>query len=479
MSATSTSLALDPKTGNPNLNTTMPDDEFDNLLKMPFKKFKKTLNTKKLNLNAQEKEISLLFKISPMKTQCLDYNKKMRFLYNEYGGDVNLINISESHKNTMLHTLLMNEEREEALEFFELASHTNRKNLLDPNIKDVNGRTILMLAIIIGFDEFIKRLINHRARLDLRLDEVDNIKFSAFHLACILRNGTAVELLITHGAKRRLQDTWQRVATQYLETDFPYLKGSKGLMDSMTMNIERAKNAPNNTVQGSGSLLKNSLDGLITKSSHDNIAREISTYLRSKSMKLDKTQLFNVMLNMFFHNLQKHGIVASKVKMNIKRAELMSFNKEAIQAQACTDEQWKEFVDFRESLSRTSLEEHILSPARRNILLQYAIYHPNRAAIKAMLMLPQYAQFSSTEADVVASYLEVDLQKELEAVESSEEASKSDKKDGPILFRYHTKYGVLAGASSSAEITTPRTTAATPDAKASTAIPATTAVILL
>ncbi len=211
-----------------------------------FQTFKKFVQSNKITPNFKPLQSQNCLLLS-LNNGDRDYRQKLKFLIVECGGNPNLKYPEDCFNNTLLHYLLINESREEALELFSYASDPEIQ--LDMNAQDLNGRTALMLAVAIGLDDIIESILKKGPALGLQINIQDKNGFTALHFASFLRNNKAITWLRNAGASGTATDKRGRTAVQLL--DPKHDAELKQIMDGLEIDILRDKNASSNLLEDS------------------------------------------------------------------------------------------------------------------------------------------------------------------------------------------------------------------------------------
>ena len=125
----------------------------------------------------------------------VDTLKKFRWLLLEKDVDPNLQGSYElnpsSYKNTALHTLIANEDEQDALKLIELLVSTKRFNF---DLTDSEEKTCLCLAVKIGLSEVAKKLISLKNQVDINIPDEDGN--TPLHYAFLLGHISIADELI-------------------------------------------------------------------------------------------------------------------------------------------------------------------------------------------------------------------------------------------------------------------------------------------
>lgn len=226
---------------------------FERMSHLTLAQFRSEMIRQKINPNYQVVEEPVINSLSRVVT--MD-PKKINCLIREFGADVNQINITDPHKNTLLKSLMVNEKHKDANLVFasiedQLTRLAYRADYYNPQLPDVNGRTDLMHAIIFGFREIFEKLLKlkERKQLNLDLDFKDKEGRTALHIACLVRDVHAIRLLRLHGAKTDIKDKHERIALDYLNVkDVKLASESIKLLQGVSINPQRDKLAKLNSV---------------------------------------------------------------------------------------------------------------------------------------------------------------------------------------------------------------------------------------
>lgn len=214
------------------------------LVASDFSNFQKIVRSLAINPNYKIKKTSrpLLLDFHDVETM-----EKLIFLLKDCGGNVNLRAPAESYYNTILHTKLISGLAGDAFKIAQLTAQFNGHRKLNPNLPDINGRTILMLAIAFDADDLLVFLLQHKEALNLNLEAQDKDGFTALHYASLFRKSRAAQLLLQAGASPARQDNQKRVPQQLLDekNNDEVLRVSK----SLHFKLERDSKAVTDTLE--------------------------------------------------------------------------------------------------------------------------------------------------------------------------------------------------------------------------------------
>lgn len=217
-------------------------------------------------------------------------SEKLKLLI-DHGADVNQTTTQPLSVGTPLHLLLANESISTSIEFITLA-----KDKINPNLKDAESKTPLLLAAKIRSSDAVKALLNNfKSKIDV--NTVDKNQRTPLHFACAYGDIEMVKALIDAGANLNAKDHRGNTPLHYACTKQDPIRA---MLESIEIHPDRDVNAIRNAVVDSTMtpILVNNKELLATKANiRDNIGalikkvntpqnpnREADTKLLSKQM---------------------------------------------------------------------------------------------------------------------------------------------------------------------------------------------------
>lgn len=157
------------------------------------------------------------------------------------GVNPNLRHQFPPHKNTALHTLIVNEMSVISIGFIDLVKKIG-KIPLDLSIKDGEDKTTLILAAKTRNTRVLLRLLEENPSLDV-VNAQDFDGRTALHYAAMLGMKVAVEALIASGARQNIVDNNRLIPRDYLEAKDDVVRNT---LASISIDPDRDVNATSN-----------------------------------------------------------------------------------------------------------------------------------------------------------------------------------------------------------------------------------------
>jgi ankyrin repeat protein len=208
-----------------------------------FKVIKTLIEFKGVDVNYIERNYSALH-ASVVSKDDLNFEERVVFLLNK-GINPNLV---YDKFGTALHMAIANESFNDKMSQF--TARTLIKYLQDPkykydwNIRDEEGKTILILAAKVRSRELVEDIISVKQRgVNIDINAADNEGRSALHFAAALGNNASVIALLNAGANINLQDKYGRTPLHYAVMREELVKK---ILEEIFIDPERDENALRN-----------------------------------------------------------------------------------------------------------------------------------------------------------------------------------------------------------------------------------------
>jgi ankyrin repeat protein len=208
-----------------------------------FNVIKTIIESEKVDVNYIEKNYSALH-ASVVSKDDLNFEERVVFLLNK-GIDPNLV---YDKFGTALHMAIANESFNDKMVQF--TARTLIKYLQDPkykydwNIRDEEGKTVLILAAKVRSKELVEEILSVKQKgVSIDINVVDNEGRSALHFATALGCDTSVIALLNAGANINLQDKYGRTPLHYAVMREELVKK---ILEEIFIDPERDENALRN-----------------------------------------------------------------------------------------------------------------------------------------------------------------------------------------------------------------------------------------